>query len=374
MADKKTKHSLFRSGYMDYSLLFVVIFLLCFGLIMLYSTSSYGAQLRGFESTFYLKKQMFATTLGIVAMLIASKFNYYYLKKIWILIYVFALGSLLAIFTPLGVEYNGAKRWLEFSFISIQPAEIAKIALIIVLAYIVEKTIKNINTLGVFTLMMIITAPFGLMILIITNDLSSALIVVMIAAIVYFVSSKRYLIFVIAGFVAGILGYLFLSQEGFRKDRILVYLDPEKYATEGGLQVIQGLYAIGSGGMFGKGLGNSVQKIKSIPEAQNDMIFTILCEELGLFGGMLVLGLFAFLLWRLYNIAKHADDLFGSLIVVGIMAHISLQVILNVAVVTNTIPNTGITLPFISYGGTSILFLLAEIGLALSVSRSDEQL
>ena len=156
---------------------------------------------------------------------------------------------------------------------------------------------------------------------------------------------------------------------GFRASRILVWLDPEKYASEGGFQVLQGLYAIGSGGLFGKGLGQSVQKLGFVPEAQNDMIFTIICEELGLFGGIAVLLLFAFLIWRFMVVANNADDLFGSLIVVGVMAHIAVQVILNVAVVTKTVPNTGITLPFISYGGTSVLFLLSEIGLVLSVAR-----
>jgi len=154
--------------------------------------------------------------------------------------------------------------------------------------------------------------------------------------------------------------------------RILVWLNPEQYASEGGYQVMQGLYAIGSGGLFGKGLGKSIQKLGFIPEAQNDMIFSIICEELGLFGATAILILFVMLLWRLVNIAIHAKDLFGSMIAVGVFAHIAIQVILNVAVVTNTIPNTGITLPFISYGGTSIVFLLAEMGIVLNVSSQCE--
>lgn len=149
----------------------------------------------------------------------------------------------------------------------------------------------------------------------------------------------------------------------------MVWLNPEQYSSEGGFQVLQGLYAIGSGGLFGKGLGQSVQKLGFVPEAQNDMIFTIVCEELGLFGGIAVLLLFAFLIWRFMVVANNAPDLFGSLIVVGVMAHIAVQVILNVAVVTNTVPNTGVTLPFISYGGTSVVFLLMEMGLVLSVAR-----
>ena len=150
-------------------------------------------------------------------------------------------------------------------------------------------------------------------------------------------------------------------------ERLAVWRDPENY--EKGFQTIQGLYAIGSGGVFGKGLGNSIQKLGFVPEAQNDMIFSVICEEFGLVGAVLLIGVFAFMLWRFMVIATRASDLFGALIMAGIMGHIAIQVILNVAVVTNTIPNTGITLPFISYGGTSVLFLLSEMGLALSVSR-----
>ena len=151
--------------------------------------------------------------------------------------------------------------------------------------------------------------------------------------------------------------------------RILVWLHPEDYASGDGYQTIQALYAIGSGGFLGRGLGNSIQKLGSVPEAQNDMIFSIVCEELGILGGMIVLLLFAYLLYRLFFIAQNASDLFGSLIVSGIFIHIALQVIFNIAVVVNLMPNTGVTLPFISYGGTSILFLMAEMGLALSVAR-----
>ena len=208
------------------------------------------------------------------------------------------------------------------------------------------------------------------MVFLITDNFSSALIIAAIGVIMLIVSCKHnkgfiaLMIFLVA--VAAI-GLMLLG--GFRATRILVWLDPEQYASEGGFQVLQGLYAIGSGGLFGKGLGQSVQKLGFVPEAQNDMIFTIICDELGLFGGIAVLLLFAFLIWRFMVVANNAADLFGSLIVVGVMAHIAVQVILNVAVVTKTVPNTGITLPFISYGGTSVLFLLSEIGLVLSVSR-----
>ena len=160
---------------------------------------------------------------------------------------------------------------------------------------------------------------------------------------------------------------IFLGLESYRLERIAIWRDPERY--EKGFQTIQGLYAIGSGGLFGTGLGGSIQKLGFVPEAQNDMIFSIICEELGLVGAGILLLLFLVLIWRFFLVSVHAPDLLGSLIAAGVMGHISIQVILNVAVVTNTIPNTGITLPFVSYGGTSILFLLAEMGLVLGISR-----
>ncbi|MEG1291986.1 MAG: FtsW/RodA/SpoVE family cell cycle protein, partial [Lachnospiraceae bacterium] len=177
----------------------------------------------------------------------------------------------------------------------------------------------------------------------------------------------KYLQFILMGGAVVAFGVTFIMMESYRAERIMVWLNPEGNVK--GYQTLQGLYAIGSGGLFGKGLGASMQKLGFVPEAQNDMIFSIICEELGLFGAVSVIFLFIILIWRLMIIANNAQDLYGALLVTGVLAHVSIQVILNIAVVTNTIPNTGISLPFISYGGTSVLFLLMEIGLALSVSK-----
>ena len=199
------------------------------------------------------------------------------------------------------------------------------------------------------------------------SNLSTAIIILGIAVTLIFVASPRYAQFIwMAVSGVGFLG-VFLALESYRLERLAIWRNPEKY--EKGYQTLQGLYAIGSGGLFGRGLGNSVQKLGFLPEAQNDMIFSIICEELGIFGGIIVLLLYAYLLYRLFFIAQNAPDMFGSLMVSGIFIHIALQVILNIAVVVNLMPNTGVTLPFISYGGTSIVFLMAEMGLALSVAR-----
>lgn len=370
MGNRKTKNKKRETGrnYFDYSLLFIVIFLLCFGLVMLYSTSSYNAQVKFGSSTFYLMKQLRATAIGIVAMLLVTRINYRIWEKFAIIGYVLSLISILLVLTPLGEEINGARRWINVGF-SIQPAELAKLAVIIFLAYIISKNTKKIRKFTTLVKIILIILPSVVLIALITKNLSSAIIIFGIALVMLFVASPKYSQFIVMGAVAAVGAVAFIMLESFRMTRIQVWINPENYPQEGGYQVLQGLYAIGSGGIFGKGLGQSLQKLGFVPEAQNDMIFTIICEELGLFGAVCVILLFVFMIWRFMVIANNAPDLFGSLIVVGIMAHIAIQVILNIAVVTNSIPNTGITLPFISYGGTSILFLLAEMGLALSVSR-----
>ena len=199
-----------------------------------------------------------------------------------------------------------------------------------------------------------------------SNNLSTAIIILGIGVILIFVSNPRYMQFI--GLAAAGVSFIavFLAAESYRLERLAIWRNPEKY--EKGFQTIQGLYAIGSGGIFGRGLGSSLQKLGFVPEAQNDMIFSVICEELGLVGAVLLMLVFGLLLWRLCVNAMHGADLAGMLICGGIMGHLAIQVILNIAVVTNTIPNTGITLPFISYGGTSVVFLLGEMGLALGVS------
>ena len=203
----------------------------------------------------------------------------------------------------------------------------------------------------------------------ITKDLSSAIIVAGIGVVMLFVACPRisYFVIMIGAGVAAVAGAIMI--EPFRFERIRVWLNPEKFADEGGFQVLQSLYSLGSGGLFGKGLGNGMQKLGYVPEAQNDMIFTVICEELGVIGGIAVILMFIFMIWRFMIVANNAPDLFGSMLVVGVMAHISIQTVMNIAVVTNSITNTGITFQFMSNGGSSILCLLIEIGIVLAVSK-----
>ena len=350
--------------YFDYSLLVIIMFLICFGLVMLYSTSSYNAQIKFGDGTYYLRKQIQATGLGLIVMFIISRIDYRIWKKFWLLAYIGAFG-LCTLVLFVGVELNGAKRWLKVGPLSIQPSEIAKLAIIIFLAAIISEMPKQMGKFSSLVKVMIMVMP--MVIIVASENLSTAIIIMGIAIALVFVSSPKYMQFVVLAAVVIVFGVAFIMLESYRADRIKIWLNPEKY--EKGYQTLQGLYAIGSGGLFGKGLGASMQKLGFVPEAQNDMIFSIICEELGLFGAICVILLFVILIWRFMVVANNAQDLFGALIVTGVMAHIAIQVILNIAVVTNTIPNTGISLPFISYGGTSVLFLLAEIGLVLSVSR-----
>ncbi len=350
--------------YFDYSLLFLIIFLLCFGLIMLYSTSSYYGSTRYGDAAHYVKRQLFATSLGVAAMVIVSRIPYRFWMNLSGLAYLLALGLCTAVIF-VGREAKGQARWIDLGFISFQPSEFAKLAVIIFLAMIIYKTSKQVAKFK--TLAKVVAIVLPIVGVVASNNLSTAIIILGIAVCMLFVASPKYSHFLIVGGVGLVGGIAFIALESYRADRIKIWLNPEAY--EKGYQTLQGLYAIGSGGLFGKGLGESMQKLGFIPEAQNDMIFSVICEELGLFGAVCLILLYLLMIWRFMIIANNAADLYGALIVVGVMAHIAIQVILNIAVVTNTIPNTGISLPFISYGGTSILFLLSEMGLALSVSR-----
>jgi len=366
---------------MDYVMLTVVLFLVGFGLLMIYSTSSYEAAVKYGDSAFYLKNQASSTLIGFVGLIVMIKFPYRLLQKFDLSAIIVSAILIIMVLTPLGVTRNGARRWLNLIVITFQPAEVAKIGVIIYLASMIqrlESVGKNIirTPKGLAIIMVPPTIIAGL-IYGITSNLSSAIIIMGIAVCMVFVAVPDYKWFIIAAvsvaaIVAALVFYVSnadMSDSGFRLARIKAWLDPESYSTDKAFQTLQALYAIGSGGIWGKGLGQSMQKRGFLPEAQNDMIFSILCEELGLFGAVAIIFLFIVLIWSCMVIANKTIDRFGSLLVVGVMAHYAIQVILNIAVVTNTIPNTGITLPFISYGGTSTLFLLMEIGIVLNVSK-----
>lgn len=352
-----------RAGGTDKVLLVIVFLLVITGLIILYSTSSYNGKIKFGDSLYYLKKQIFATSLGIAGMYAVSRMDYHIWGKLAVPGYLLAILLCIAVML-FGDEYNGSKRWLSLGPFSFQPSEYVKVALIVFLAWLVTQNAKKIGKLSTLFRIMLFALP--VVGLVGASNLSTAVIILGIAVILIFTASPKYGQFIWMTVAGLAFMAVFLGIESYRLERIAIWQNPEKY--EKGYQTLQGLYAIGSGGLFGKGLGSSIQKLGFVPEAQNDMIFSIICEELGLAGAILVIFLFFLLIWRFFVIASHARDLFGALIAAGAMGHMIIQVILNVAVVTNTIPNTGITLPFISYGGTSVVFLLMEMGLVFSVS------
>jgi cell division protein FtsW len=365
---KQRVHKKQFASYFDYNMLFILIVLIGFGLVMLYSSSSYTATNKFGDSAYYLKHQLRAMALGIIPMVLFIAVDYRRWKKYGLLAYFVSFMLCIAVFIPgIGVERNGSTRWIKItSSIQFQPSEFAKIAIIIFLAAVIEKIPKqmekSVNLVKVLLMLIPIVGVIAY------ANLSTAIIIIGIAVCMLFVASPKYKPFALITGLGVLFVVLFISLSSYRGGRIEAWLHPET-AGDKGYQTMQGLYAIGSGKLFGKGLGASLQKLGNVPESMNDMIFTIICEELGLFGAICVILLYILLLWRMMVIANNARDLFGALLVTGVMSHIAIQVILNIAVVTNTIPNTGVTLPFISYGGTSVVFLMSEMGLVLGVSR-----
>ena len=366
--------------YFDYSLLAIVIFLMCFGLVMLYSTSSYSAQLELGDGMYYLKRQGIFSIAGFGIMLFLAKMDYHIFAKFSKWVFLIAMIAMFLVQTPLGREFNGARRWIAMPFgFTLQPSEITKIAVIVFVPFLICKKIKKIKKLKELGIIFGFGMLASLGVFVLTDNLSTAIIVMGIVCVMIFVAHPKTAPFLaLAGgglgliaLVVKLLDATMETSENFRLRRILVWLHPEEYMADGGFQVMQGFYAIGSGGFFGKGLGNSAQKM-IIPEAQNDMILAVICEELGVFGALVLLTMFGVLLYRLMFIAQNAPDMYGALMVTGVFAHIALQVVLNGCVVLNVIPTTGVTLPFVSYGGTSTVFLMAEMGVALSVSNRIE--
>ena len=305
--------------------------------------------------------------MGIVGMLALSRYRYQRLKKF--MIFIMAVQFILLILVMIiGSAANGSTRWIYIGPVGFQPSEIAKLSLIIYMAAMCSEhpeLLKNLPGTGI-----LFSVPIVIIGLIAKENLSTAIICAGIVVCIWIVATPKLGYLIPLGIVSVIAGAALIFGEGYRSARIDAWRNPE--TAENGYQTMQALYAIGSGGIFGRGLGQSIQKMGYIPFAQNDMIFSVICEELGLIGGIGLIIVFVMLLWRFKFIAEGAPDRFGSLLVVGVLCHIAVQVLINIAVVTNVIPNTGVPLPFISYGGSSLIFLFFEIGIVLSVSRQIE--
>ena len=360
--------------YYDYTLLFLILFLTCFGIVRIYSIRAFNATKYYDNATLFVRNQAIFAVGGFVVMILVSKFDYHwYIKKFGTKGFQFSLLTvayivclLLQLFVlKFGDGTNGSNRWIPIGFFKLQPSELTKVMIVLMTAYIVYVSPKRLDRFSGYARLLVFTAP--VIALIAVENLTTAVIIGAVVMVVPFVSSRKVLYFFAVLGAVILIGILFIHFKGYRLARIDVWKDIEN--TPGGYQILQGLYAIASGGWFGKGLGNSIQKLGYIPEVHTDMIFTCIIEELGIVGGLLLICVYIILLIRIYKIAANAPDLFGSLICVGVFVQIALQAILNIAVVTNTIPSTGIPLPFISYGGSSLAFLMLEMGLVLNVSN-----
>lgn len=386
---------------LDTNMIVITMFLIIFGLIMIYSASYYKCSMTeefGYDSMYFLKKQVLMSVAGFVVMYGVSCINYHIWKKIPIIALAAILSVLLTLvlkIPSLSITANGATRWVKFGPISFQVAEPVKIAVILMTAFFIDhygaKEIKwkkfKMKHWGVTAFIILLPGLFfSLFLGKISSNMSSALIILMIACVMYFAwhpkSVPFYILIAIAALGIGVIIYV-MAQQGpvdadaaessFRLARVRAWLDPYSYESDTSYQSLQALYAIGSGGLFGKGLGNSIQKLGKIPEPYNDFIFSIVCEELGIVGATLLILMFIYLLYRIFVIAEKAEDLFGRILATGVFSHIALQVVLNIAVVTGSMPNTGVTLPFISYGGTATVFLMVEIGMVLNVGKWSER-
>ena len=370
--------------FYDTSLLCAVIFVFALGCLIIYSSSQYTAALeKAGNSAYYFKRQLFIGGAGILAAAGISLMDYRWLQMAEgaIVKFIYWLSNGLLLYTlARGIASHGKTRWINIAGIQFQPTEVAKIGLIIWIAWFISTKSRHIGRRENILKVIAYTAlPF---VLILKQNISSAVIIALIAGVMLFVAVKNEKAFVILGGLSAIslaaakpVISTIIEQTGYSARptqywlrRILGWAAPETFPDDA-YQTLQSLYAIGSGGIRGHGLGESIQKFGKLPEAQNDMIFAIVCEEFGFIGAAALILLFMYLIYRIYQIAKNASDLFGTMLCTGVMAHLGIQAVLNIAVVTGVIPNTGVTLPFISYGGSAVFFTMCEIGLVLSVAH-----
>ena len=371
------KNGIFLNGRfpsVDKYFLFLALSLALFGSLIVFSAGSAYAEFRYNDKYFFIKRQCAWLIIGVITMIVAAKIKADFYKFITPVLYVFTLIMLILVLA-IGFVGNGAQRWISIGPVTIQPSEIAKMTIVMMLAYYFSryeedaksKDKKRSFIFGTIVPISIMAIPIFLVML--QKHLSCIIILGLIGLIVIIssgIDTKYIKFFTLIGIIGVACIALFTD---YTKDRIMVWQDPESYKLTGGWQTLQGLMAIGSGGLFGLGYGNSILKYCYVSEPANDMIFAILCEELGLIGALFTLLMFSLFIIRGYKLAAGADNSFERLVIFGICTKIAVQTLLNVSVVTNTIPNTGISLPFFSYGGSSLIMLFFEIGMILSFTR-----
>ncbi len=355
----------------DTQFLAAIYILLAFGLLMVLSASSpiaFASSATNNDSFYYFKKQLMWACLGSVGMFVTANFDYRKLKKWAFLLLAVSMLLLVLVLVPgIGRKINDARRWIYIGPINFQPSEVAKIATIIFFSYSLSRNYKELDKFSVFFLYILIIGAIALIIMM-EPHFSCTMLIALTACVLLLVAGARIRHFLVMGCCALPVVALMIIKAPYRLARVTTFLDPFEDIQGSGWQIVQSLYAIGSGGIFGTGLGQSRQKYMNIPEPQNDFIFAILAEEFGLLGAILVALMFVFLIVRGIKIALNAPDLFGTLLATGIIAMIALQAIINIAVVTSSMPVTGMPLPFFSYGGTALAITMAEMGIVLNIS------
>ncbi len=357
-------------GHSDGAFIVITLILVVFGLIMMFSASSANALYLFGDSYHYIKNQVVYAVLGVAAMILISFIPYRVLHRFaWPLYVVSEILLIMTLFMP---PLNNARRWIIIGSFTFQPSELTKFAVICLFAHLIStnpEKMKNIRY-GFILPMLVLGSIAGIMMM--QTHLSGTILICLVGVVMILIGGSKIRWFGLSGLVALPAGFAFIyfsDKMEYAMERIRMWLDPFQDRTGAGHQTIQSLLAIGSGGLMGLGLGNSRQKHLYVPEPQNDFIFSIICEELGFIGAIFVIVLFMIFVFRGFSIAMNARDKFGAMLAIGVTLQVGIQALLNIAVVTNTMPNTGISLPFFSQGGTSLFMLLAEVGVVLSVSR-----
>ncbi len=370
-AVKKKRSAFSGEGKIDITFLSFVLILLTIGLVMLFS-ASYAYSYAYYNNSYrFITRQAAFAVLGVAVMLVISRIDYHIWRKFAWLLFVVSIGLLVVLLAlPPMVSGMDVKRWIVIGPLNFQPSEVAKFSIILLFSSLIAANYQQMKSFKfIMVLVLILGVTCGLVVL--EPHLSATLLIFSIGVVLMIVGGLqiRYILLGLGGGVGLVVVAILTGIIGYGSDRIKYWLDPWADASGKGFQTIQSLLAIGSGGILGRGIGQSRQKHLWVPEPHNDFIFSIVCEELGLIGAVIIILLFCLLVWRGFTIAMRSPDKFGSLLAIGLTFQVGLQAMLNIWVVTNTIPNTGISLPFFSYGGTSLLILLSEMGIVLSVSR-----
>lgn len=354
----------------DFTLILATLLLVFIGIIMVFS-SSWPEGIRMNDGYYFLKKQIIASVLGLIAMLFFMNFDYRIIKRLSKVIFIVSLLMGLLIFTPLGIELKGARRWVDIGVTTFMPSDVIKLGSIIFLAAFISKRKDDIKKLKKGTIPILIIIGISCGMIYIQKDLGTTITLAMTLMSIFFIAGMKlnHFAMMIIGGIAGIVLAITDEDNAYRMRRFTSFLDPFADKADSGWQAVQSLYALGSGGLFGLGLGKSRQKFFYIPEPYNDFIFSIIGEELGFLGTLTVILLFMVLIWRGLRIALNVNDLFGCLLATGIIALITIQSLIHIAVVTSSIPTTGIPLPLVSYGGTSLIIYMSAIGILLNISR-----